>query len=434
MTVLQSPVGIFRLCFCRPQPGFRACDVPAALAASVGLMVAQGPFDQTTECNVGSPCAIQLAGIALTASDLLVLTSHTCDALTMSVTGLPGYNRLQQPLTLKEVGTSLQAFVGELPLETTPGIYQACWCPGGLPCSLSSLSSFRAVAGRLSVNCPEGRAYAGLKCTQCGRGFYCPGGSRSVATRVPCPDGETTIYANASSRADCVCARGHFFSSGACIACAKGAYKAHEGNTACTSCPDNFTTYLTGSISNSSCVAAEAVTAEGGGGVTGDYFRNSSSIPTVTFNLSLRVVAVDVLDSGLSRQLIATLRRSISQSTRMGTESVEIALLSSPSRRLSEILQLSISLKYPSQMLASIAVQELDAETVLDGIGDALQSNIGLSAEVETISQLAVSSAMVTCPTKKSNYPESPFCRQMNACADRATVMMLAFWPVQPAL
>ncbi|CAE7319252.1 ZEP, partial [Symbiodinium pilosum] len=61
--VLQSPVGIFRLCFCRPQLGLVACDAPADFPAAVGLMVSQGPFDETTACNVGDLCVITLFGI-----------------------------------------------------------------------------------------------------------------------------------------------------------------------------------------------------------------------------------------------------------------------------------------------------------------------------------------------------------------------------------
>ncbi|CAE7792877.1 rngB [Symbiodinium sp. CCMP2592] len=407
--ILQSPAGIFRLCFCRPkaEPDSEACETPSGFAAPVGLMVVQGPFDQSTACNAGQLCALSLAGMALTDQDKLLLTPHACDSPEVSLAvGLPGYDALQQPVSLEEVGRRLQASLGKLPLEIRPGVYHACWCGAGSACT--SLSSFRAAAGTLSVNCPGGYFYASEQspCRLCGRGFYCPGGSRSVAARVPCPDGETTLSANSSSRGDCVCARGHQFSSGTCVVCKRGFYKADEGSSACSSCPANFTTYLVGSISNSSCVTVEALSAEVAAGND-----TVSSIATVAFELSLRIVSGDVSDlsdSEMRMQLISTLRRSISTSTRMPAAAIDITLAASAARRLSQISFVSVALKYPSQLLASESAEELEVDTILDGVGVDLQSNLGLAGlafEVEAISQLTVSSLIVTCPPNEVKPP-----------------------------
>ena len=412
LQILQSPVGIFRLCFCRPkpEPDSEACETPTSFAAPVGLMVVKGPFDQTTACSAGQPCALSLTGMALTHQDKLLLTPHACDSpevtdLSLAV-GLPGYDALQQPLSLEEVGRRLEASLGKLPLETRPGVYHACWCGAGSACTSSS--SFRAAAGTLSVNCPGGYFYAAehSPCRLCGRGFYCPGGSRSVAARVPCPDGETTLSANSSSRGDCVCARGHQFSSGTCVVCERGFYKADEGSSACSPCPANFTTYLVGSISNSSCITLEALSAE-----IAAPDETVSSIATVAFDLSLRIVSGDVSDlsdSELRMQLISTLRRSISTSTRMPAEAIDVTLAASAARRLSQISFISIALKYPSQLLASQSAEELEVDTILDGVGVDLQSNLGLAGlafEVEAISQLTVSSSNVTCPPNEVKPP-----------------------------
>ncbi|CAK9052386.1 unnamed protein product, partial [Durusdinium trenchii] len=77
--------GIYRLCFCMPNP-HEDCAGAGSFKAPVGLLTARGPFDQLSECEVDSNCSVKLTGIGLEMNDLLVVTS-SCETV-LSLSGL----------------------------------------------------------------------------------------------------------------------------------------------------------------------------------------------------------------------------------------------------------------------------------------------------------------------------------------------------------
>ena len=150
-SVVLSVPGIFRICFCRPAAG-NSCDTVGGFQARVGLMTASGPFEQTTQCELGSNCTVDVSGIGLDVGDQLFFTSTTCgssDALSQL-----GYTKLQDPLLVEAGTSSLQVVLGELPLSAIPGLYSICWCPKSASCENPVL--FRAPAGHLQTDCPPG--------------------------------------------------------------------------------------------------------------------------------------------------------------------------------------------------------------------------------------------------------------------------------------
>ena len=149
-SVVLSVPGIFRICFCRPANG-NTCGAPEGFQARVGLMTASGPFEQTTVCQLGSNCTVEVSGIGLEVGDQLFFTHSACgssDSLSQK-----GFTSLKDPLQLEFSG-SLQVSLGELPLSANPGLYYVCWCPKSAACTTPSL--FRAPAGQLEANCPPG--------------------------------------------------------------------------------------------------------------------------------------------------------------------------------------------------------------------------------------------------------------------------------------
>ena len=399
--LLRSPAGIFRLCFCRPTAD-AACDGAAAFRAPFGLMTAAGPFQQTTTCTVGSTCTLDLYGIGLHAGDALIVIEGSCGA-TAGAANLANFMP-DQALRLQEEGQALQASFGSIPRETTPGTYGLCWCPGALDCT--SALSFRAAAGQVQIDCPEGHFLATSRCTPCGRGFYCPGGNPVSATRFPCPAHETTRTRSARTRLDCECVAGYFLDSGSCAACGRGFYKADPGNMAsCDACPQNLTTHLTGSVSNASCVAALDEEGSAPADLDAEGFSNASDVPTVTFNVSLG----DWIDPSIRRELITILRRSLADSTRLDPGAVEIILpWAAAGRRLTES-SVVILLKFPSEAEASRSAQETDVSVLVGDMSSALQQNADLSGlTIEPLSGPSVSSVTITCPDFSAKPPGVP--------------------------
>ncbi|CAE7458020.1 dbo [Symbiodinium sp. CCMP2592] len=363
--VLQPRVGIYRLCFCREGSEIGACSEPAAFAAPVGLLTVNGPFSQMNTCVLGSTCTLQLSGTGLAVNDKLALTKQSgCDALVGDFVSLQGYSTPKEPIRLRREGDVWHADVGKIPSRAVPGTYKICWCPAEASCE--ALTSFRAEAGTLQLECPRGFFLMAGRCMACGRGFYCGGGE--LATRVHCPDRQTTISRHSSERSECVCSHGFFDFSGSCTPCSKGTYKSEAGNFECSACPSGTDTHLEGSVSNSSCSQAN-VSSE-------LQFENQSEIPTVTFSLLLSS------SSSLDHLTMSTLRRSISESTNIDPDNV--VLLAQPrARRLSteRVSQtVGVVLKHLSWALATLSAQELDPDmmdVVLDDARARL-SNLGV--------------------------------------------------------
>ena len=277
--VLQSSAGIFRLCFCRPL--HTSCDQPADFKASIGFITARGPFEQTAPCTVGSSCIIELSGMGLAENDSLVVTSSKCSE-SIQLADLRNLTLLQQPMRIYLENAALRSTLGEIPWEALPGVYQLCWCPQHLGCSLSS---FRAAAGHLQVTCPQGFYSPSSRCRACGRGFYCPGGT--AAARFPCMVGRTTLGVNTVMSTDCLCDRGYFEELGTCKLCPAGTYKSSAGSSECTHCPLNLTTFRPGAMSNSSCIEESSSSNEAP--------SNTSAVPAILFNLSISLAEGDLV-------------------------------------------------------------------------------------------------------------------------------------------
>ena len=149
-SVILSVAGIFRICFCRPAGD--TCGTAVGFQARVGLMTASGPFDSTTECQLGSNCTVDMSGIGLDVGDQLFFTSGTCGS--SNALSELGFTQLQDPVPLEQSASGLQVLLGELPISANPGLYSICWCPKSAACTSPAL--FRAPAGLLQVDCPPG--------------------------------------------------------------------------------------------------------------------------------------------------------------------------------------------------------------------------------------------------------------------------------------
>jgi len=113
-----------------------------------------------------------------------------------------------------------------------------------------------------------------------------------------------------ASRDACICAKG-FEPSGAdgCTACAVGSYKDFEGNDGqCIVCPENYTTYAVGAISNSSCYEETPVAGSGSG--SGDL-QSSATVPAISFSFSIGQIPATEDPETLRAQLIAAWQRSL---------------------------------------------------------------------------------------------------------------------------
>ena len=194
----------------------------------------------------------------------------------------------------------------------------------------------------------------GQICNNCTRGYYCAGGSPSLATRVPCADGQTTLGLGFASwfqavspcfcllsqfklrlpsqvTSDaCVCDRGYVYDTVAltCSPCPLGFYKTQPGNfETCDACPDGYITYNTGSVFSSSCFASPSLTTgaptanvddnetnvSNASNATVDtapdlvelLTKNESEVPAVSFNMSLANLPTNQDAESLRNQLIA---------------------------------------------------------------------------------------------------------------------------------
>ncbi|CAE7472602.1 unnamed protein product, partial [Symbiodinium necroappetens] len=382
------------------------CETATAFRASVGLMTASGPFQQSFSCIVGSSCELELSGIDLQEGDALLVAEGTCDRAAGKISS---FMSLNQPFYLQKKEETLQLLIGYLPEWTVPATYGLCWCPQQRVCELAS--SFRAPAGRLQIDCPEGTFFTSLRCVPCGRGFYCPGGGPGSATRFPCPEHETTRQRSASAPSDCECVAGYFMDSGGCATCDRGYYKADVGNAlACTSCPQNLTTLFSGSVSSASCISP-ATDEEGGSSVVDldeAGISNASEVATMTFNISL---GKDWIDPDIRRELIAGLRGAITDSTRMDPSAVQIMLpwADAAGRRLSDSPSVVIMLKFSSKAEASRFAQEADLSVLLSDMNDAVRLNDDLpDFIIEATSAPEVSSVTISCPEFSAKPPGVP--------------------------
>ena len=213
------------------------------------------------------------------------------------------------------------------------------------------------------------KAWPGRVCERCTRGYYCGGGRPELATRVPCASGETTLDLGSAawiqqvlkckisiclgwsftqpmpctqvSIAACVCDRGYGLEPAGCAACSEGSYKSVAGNEEpCLPCPAGFTTFGTGSRSESFCAipttdpatdpadpnpgdsspnqsnesnasnasnASESPnrTVTPGPSPPEMVFKNESAVPAVSFTMTMSRQASDGDDETLKNQLKA---------------------------------------------------------------------------------------------------------------------------------
>ena len=278
------------------------------------------------------------------AGDHVLLAANNCsDQIPMDQFGFA----LQWEYVLQDGPDGLQVTLGQLPASATAGTYDICWCPADAPCT--SPEVFRAPAGQLSVDCPDGFFATGLqpKCRACPRGYFCPGGPPASAQRFPCGTGLTTLNLSASSSANCVCDAGLSRSSatGQCIPCELGWYKSKPGNGECYRCPENYTTFSAGSANSFSCIKtltetetednANETPQDGEGSQT-----NVSDVKTVVLNVSLEAPS-DVLLQ-LKDELPALLLQILSDMTRLDTSVIKIdSGATAPGRRLRDAMKAS---------------------------------------------------------------------------------------------
>ena len=251
---LMSSPGIFRLCWCRPEPELSLyCDSGPDFNVTVGLFRSVGPYaGQELFCSFGFSCLVtSLRGIGLSDANQLMPLAD-CGSGTATVA-------FPQP---KPVSSSYNSTtgtyyfdLGKLPLRSSmPEQLWVCWCAGGPACK--SASAYRVYAMTLYMQCPPGWYElhgATVTCHECPPGFFCSGGY--PAGLNPCPAGMTSSE-GAVSLQECVCRRGYYWSDqlGACFACPSGLFQDETGRqTACTRrCPPK-TTSSSGAASVSEC-------------------------------------------------------------------------------------------------------------------------------------------------------------------------------------
>ncbi|CAE7267309.1 SVEP1, partial [Symbiodinium microadriaticum] len=455
--VLLSTPGIFRLCFCRPDVlGGQACETPSSFQAKVGLMTASGPFEQVATCYTGSNCTLLLSGIGLLAGDQVLIAYGDCGQTPGM--GVRGFPKLESSVLVIDGSSGLEAGLGELPQGAMAGTYSICWCPATGECGESSV--FRAEGGTLRVDCPPG-SYAigpvgGRVCERCTRGYYCGGGRPELATRVPCASGETTLDLGSVSIAACVCDRGYGLEPAGCAACSEGSYKSVAGNEEpCLPCPAGFTTFGTGSRSESFCAipttdpatdpadpnpgdsspnqsnesnasnasnASESPnrTVTPGPSPPEMVFKNESAVPAVSFTMTMSRQASDGDDETLKNQLKATFISTLSASTRVDPTAIVIEIVdeisssnssNSTARRLQATSTVKITIKQRTAEEASLTLQDMDVDLISKELEDAVDQHptlgaAGIGLAIESVPEITETS--VKCPARRSVPPGVP--------------------------
>ncbi|CAK9031780.1 unnamed protein product [Durusdinium trenchii] len=422
--ILLSVPGIFRICFCRPGLG-EVCDSSSGFKARVGLMTASGPFVRSTTCELGSSCTISLTGIGLSIGDQLWLAQGACGS--SEGLGPKGFEALTVPIPVVEGSVGFEVNLGTLPFSALPGVYQLCWCPVSADCSRVEL--FRAPAGSLQADCPPGSfasgPVTGRICEVCSRGYYCGGGKPSSATRIPCALGETTLFKGAVSSAACLCDKGYSFDTvkSSCEACSIGFYKTDPGNQEpCSQCETNYTTYATGSVSNSSCIPEFSQTSSGSSN------QDHAEVPAVSFQLSLFGLPTDEDPAVIRQQLIELFLATLSAATRMDPSAISIDFLTdtenaanssnasdetanAPGRRLQiDLSRVVFTIKTRTEEEAATTVSDLDVSAVTNEITSSVQENptLGDGINVMVTSPPQKTSTTVTCPIRRSIPPGVP--------------------------
>lgn len=283
-------------------------------------------------------CFLQLLGLGVAAGDHILLASSGCG----QEPGMDNFGfNLPMSFPLDDTGRLLLN-LGTLSLDAVPGTYHLCWCPGSASCSSPEL--FRALAGDLQVDCPEGffttgRAGQQLQCRACPRGYHCPGGSPIFALRFPCGSGETTLNLSAASSQDCVCDAGFTPTQSQCLACEIGEFKPEPGSAPCLLCPENYATFASASTSVSSCIPINDGGVIESSNQSGSP-RNESQVSTVSLTLSVEGIPSDA-SLQVRDHLPALLLQSLSEITRQDAALMSLEFDISGTRRLTEAMTVS---------------------------------------------------------------------------------------------
>ena len=298
---------------------------------------------------------------------------------------------MDQPFQVEESSLGLHVALGQLQLTQRPGVYNLCWCPASVArvMQLSPLN-FRAPAGRLSIHCPAGTFYSEVSeiCANCGKKFYCAGGSKDAAVRTSCGVGRAALHSNAASPQECQCMRGYQRSEGECFLCEVGKYKATPGDADdCIPCPDNQTTFLPGSVSISSCFEPAAKNASAA----------SIAAPAVIFNLS---IALEV-GGGLDQEVLDEVRQELSLTLGIDADIVSLkpAIPFDPNvRRLFSEQTLTATVRFRTMEEANEFGEELGLQraAIEDSVSRAL-AHLRPNVKISELDPL-ISSVTVTCP------------------------------------
>ncbi|CDR97934.1 hypothetical protein BBBOND_0404220 [Babesia bigemina] len=159
----------------------------------------------------------------------------------------------------KQLGTSCEA-VPKNTYKDVIGNVEPTDCPPG---------SHTLNTGATDISecvCKKGKFYDKEtgKCTICPVGMYCPGGkskNNSHSTAIKCPDiNTTTKQPGATNVNECMCNAGYYLrnnNSKICIECPKNTYKSFISNESCTECDEHSSTSgQIGATSKEQCVCA----------------------------------------------------------------------------------------------------------------------------------------------------------------------------------
>lgn len=154
------------------------------------------------------------------------------------------------------VTSTCDSFTGGLSDYNTmcANICSVAWS-NGFAAGAAEVAKYPSMCGR----CNAGQYFDTSKktCVSCPQGSY----TNTTNTQLQCntcADG-TTNTATGNTSCSTSCAAGTYGKAGQCYSCPIGTYSDTTGVTACTPCPDGYTTPSSGSTSSSACSVSTSV-------------------------------------------------------------------------------------------------------------------------------------------------------------------------------
>ena len=176
------------------------------------------------------------------------------------------------------------------------------------------------------------------------------------------------------------------------MVCESGFYKTSPGNLeSCEACPDGYTTFSTASVSAGSCLpptilsptsaltenqSEENVSSNVSSSV--QLTQNESVVPAITFNMSLGNFQATTNVPELESQLAAVFRSTLSATTRLTADAIQVLILGLGSgaegRRLAAPVVV-ITMKHRTEEEAQLTAADVDVAAVSSEVMTAVQQH-----------------------------------------------------------